>query len=653
MKKKIYFIAMLLLLGASGAQAQVAIDAVNFPDPTFRNYVLSNLDTDKDSTLSTQEAANTLDIDVSGKIISSMKGIEHFANLTKLICSHNNLDSLDITHNTKLVILDFSYNHITTMSLPFEITNLTTDHNTLEVTPDADNKFDMSTLPNFKQANITNCNGGTLDGSILTFVDDIVTYEYFCQTIYVQFNLVKHAEAIAVNAVNFPDTAFRAFVLQKIDDNADSLLTADEIANTDFIDVQTENITTLEGIKYMKSLVTLYCSTNSIDSLDLSANTALQTLNCGMNPLTWLNISKCTQLIELSFYGCSMDSIDLTPFPNLVNIYCDNNNIKKLDFKNNSNINYISVTSNPIDSIDVSGLQELQTLYCDGTNIKNLDVTHNVKLNGLYCNDDSISSLDLTKNVNLTALYASDCKLTSLDLSADTLLSNLSVYSNPLTQLNLQNLKSLNDLECNDCNLTDLDVSAAVDLLYLNCQNNKLSKIDVSKNINLESLNCYGNQLTALDLSNNSKITQFDASSNTKEVEVNTAGQFDLTTLAPFGFDVAKASNWTDGTVDGNMLTFASTTANATYDYDCGQSRTETFTLVPKVSTAAPLISGSEVKAFATGNVVNILGTDAKAQVFDAAGRTVYAGDDRQITIGTNGLYLVKVAGKTFKVVIR
>jgi hypothetical protein len=274
---------------------------------------------------------------------------------------------------------------------------------------------------------------------------------------------------------------------------------------------------------------------------------------------------------------------------------------------------------------------------------------------GLYCNGDSLGSINLKNNTSLQSLELSGCNLSSLDVTANANLMYLTVNNNPIGTLDLTKQTILEILDCNNCSLDSLNLLASgAHLKTLICSDNKLTKLDLSKSTSLSALNCINNNLVALDLSACTNLTtSLSADGSTNEVEVNSAGQFDLTKLSAFGFDPTKASAWTGGTVDGTTFTFTNVNANATYDYDCGGNHTVTFTLVPKVRTAAPLIGGSEVKAFATGNVVNILGTDAKAQVFDAAGRTVYAGADRQITIGTNGLYLVKVAGKTFKVVIR
>ena len=58
--KQLLITFILLMLAGTGAsiQAQVAINATNFPDDIFRQWVINNCDTDGDGTLSTTEASN-------------------------------------------------------------------------------------------------------------------------------------------------------------------------------------------------------------------------------------------------------------------------------------------------------------------------------------------------------------------------------------------------------------------------------------------------------------------------------------------------------------------------------------------------------------------------------------------------------------------
>jgi hypothetical protein len=463
---------------------------------------------------------------------------------------------------------------------------------------------------------------------------------------------------VVVNTTNFPDATFRSYVKTNFDTDGNGTLSAAEIAAATKIDVNSSNITSLKGIEYFTALQYLDCYLVKIESLDISANTALQYLDCGNNSISSLNISHCPELTYLDCSSCGLDSIDISHNAKLGVLYVDGNNLRKIDFSNDSLLYFISVERNPINSIDVSCCPNLDSLSCSNTHVKFLDVTKNPKLTYLYCSYDSITSIDLSKNPLLTCLGIDNCRLISIDLSVDTLLTELYINDNEkLSELDLSNQKRLQKLECFNCSLSSLDVSAAGDSLkWLWCQHNQLSKLDVSKNTMLESLNCQNNHLVAIDLSANSKLTFTGTNDNSKEVNVNDKWQMDISTLFPFGFDLAKVKYWIGGSgsgyLSGNIFTFGANT-NAQYNYDCGNNHAEIFTLIPKVSTGVNTVSGASVKAFATGNVINITGTDAQARVWDVAGRAVYSGADRQINVASAGVYIVKVADKTFKVVVR
>lgn len=87
-------VAMLAGLVCSCAWGDVPIDEEHFPDETFREYVKSHFDKDKDDILNDEEIIDVIRIDVSGSSnlknnIVSLQGIEYFVYLETLDCSYN------------------------------------------------------------------------------------------------------------------------------------------------------------------------------------------------------------------------------------------------------------------------------------------------------------------------------------------------------------------------------------------------------------------------------------------------------------------------------------------------------------------------------------------------------------------------------------
>ena len=103
------FLAALLMIGvmSSAAWCAVEINAMNFPDSVFREYV-SQFDWDGDGMLSDEELASETFIGLDGNgNVSSLKGIEYFFNLESLHCDENQVAEVDLTRNPKLPAQDF------------------------------------------------------------------------------------------------------------------------------------------------------------------------------------------------------------------------------------------------------------------------------------------------------------------------------------------------------------------------------------------------------------------------------------------------------------------------------------------------------------------------------------------------------------------
>ena len=94
----------------------VAINATNFPDEKFRNYLLAQ-SYGKDAVLTEDEMLTITELDVSKKGISKLIGIEHFTALKYLYCYDNSLTSLDVSKNTTLIVLLCSDNRLESLDV--------------------------------------------------------------------------------------------------------------------------------------------------------------------------------------------------------------------------------------------------------------------------------------------------------------------------------------------------------------------------------------------------------------------------------------------------------------------------------------------------------------------------------------------------------
>ena len=95
----------------------VEINDTNFPDPVFRKYVEDNIDTEKDDKLSQAERDAVTGINIDNQNCTDLTGIAYFANLTTLSCQHNGLKELNLEDNENLTELICSYNQLTTLDV--------------------------------------------------------------------------------------------------------------------------------------------------------------------------------------------------------------------------------------------------------------------------------------------------------------------------------------------------------------------------------------------------------------------------------------------------------------------------------------------------------------------------------------------------------
>ena len=113
MKKPIYIsLAALMALAAVSCKKDNVNVCGKMDDPTFKAYCLERFDANGDGKILEDEADEVTEIAVPSMGIKSLKGIEGFKNLLDLDCSDNQITSLDLRENRKLVFLDCRDNFI-------------------------------------------------------------------------------------------------------------------------------------------------------------------------------------------------------------------------------------------------------------------------------------------------------------------------------------------------------------------------------------------------------------------------------------------------------------------------------------------------------------------------------------------------------------
>ena len=266
---------------------------------------------------------------------------------------------------------------------------------------------------------------------------------------------------VRINSTDIPDDAFRTYIDENFDKINDDVIRAYETFDATTLDIHGMGITSLKGIEAFPELRVLYCSSNSIKSLDLRSNTKLVDLSCTHNPLESIDLSANTLLREVSIVDTNLKTLDISKNVELGEVFIhDNPKLTDVTIGSKPRMEYLDIENNAIEDLDLTGCTNLEDVKCGNNgmtsvNIKGLNHLYVIDLRGNYLN-----SLDLTGCENITTLYLSNNLLKKLDVSKT---------------------PSIRKLYCDNNRLESLNLSGCKQIYYLDCSENaKLDKIDIS-----------------------------------------------------------------------------------------------------------------------------------------------------------------------------
>jgi uncharacterized protein YjdB len=243
------------------------------------------------------------------------------------------------------------------------------------------------------------------------------------------------------------------------DTNGDGKLYKNEASGVKILDVANvygNSIHSLQGIEYFTGLTYLDCSLNNLVSLDVSKCEMLTELNCNNNSrLSSLELSAYTRMTRLNCSACSLASLDVSRCSRLLELSCFLNDLTRLD---------------------LSRCTRLVTLDVEGNELTSLDLSTNRSLKGLICNNNSLDELDLSACPELASLDCDNNSLTGLDLSKNGALIFLSCDTNLITTIDVANNSELESLVCNNNELVSMKIGAENGMLrQILSQGNRLS----------------------------------------------------------------------------------------------------------------------------------------------------------------------------------
>src|SRR4030043_1492925 len=151
------------------------------------------------------------------------------------------------------------------------------------------------------------------------------------------------------STVKIIDENFLEALIEKgTDTDGDGTISFREAADVKTLDIYYCDIFDLTGIEWFVNLETLRCGDNDFTELDISQNTALKFLSMGHNKVFSLDVS---------------NNINLE---SLVTMY---NPLTSLDLSKNAALKYLNSESNPIKNLDISNNIMLKEINCSGNGL--------------------------------------------------------------------------------------------------------------------------------------------------------------------------------------------------------------------------------------------------------------------------------------------
>jgi Leucine-rich repeat (LRR) protein len=552
------------------------------PDANFENRLIAlGIDTDgKNGKVITANIAGITTLDVSGKFINNLTGIQDFKALKTLDCSNNRLKTLDLTKNIALERLDANTNLLS------------------------------STIDLSMNTKLLYFNSSTNQLTTLDFSKNIALKEIICQSNLL--NTLNVSQNFALTSINIIANKLTGLDLSKnISLNYlicnENLLTSLDFSNNPLLEVAILRKNKLTSVNVAKNslLHELDLEDNQLANIDVSKNRNLVWLYCQQNKLTKLDVS---QNISLSWFNCSsnqLTTLDVSKNVSLDYFYCGGNNLLNLNLKNgrnkyitrfscfsNSQLNCILVDDAAYSNTNWSDKKDEHMVFSDTpctlyTSIP--DINFENKLIALGLDSPISDGKILTENIaNITSLDVSSSAIVDLSGIQDFIaLKDLKCNSNQIKNLDLSKNIVLGTLDCSSNQLTNLSYSKNLALKNLNCSSNQLTTLDTLENGFLTSLDCHSNQINTLDISSNISLTTFLCNDNKLSALNLKNGKNNLLVSLNFKTNPNLSCILVDdpSSANTNWLDFKDN--SATYNKDCFSP----YTLIPDANFENKLIA--------------------------------------------------------------
>ena len=206
-------------------------------------------------------------------------------------------------------------------------------------------------------------------------------------------NAVQAENLVAVNETNFPDEAFRKSLKETYDTDGDGYIDANAIT---IVKATRSGVASVKGIELFPNLQYLMLGGNKISSIDVSKNTELLQISMFDNALTTIDLSHNTKLKIFDFANNNLTSLDIDSNTNLTSITCRGNKLTSLNLTNQGELEFLDCKDNKISELDLSKCEKLAYLYCGNNELHTLNLRNNTALKSLSCAYNYFEGVDFS-----------------------------------------------------------------------------------------------------------------------------------------------------------------------------------------------------------------------------------------------------------------
>ena len=321
-----------LPFSAFAAGTEVAINATNFPDPAFFEFV-KQYDKNGNDVLSEEERNLVHILDVRNSGIKDLTGIKWFPELSQLWCSKLGLEKLELSENKKLGTLDCSENNLTQLELSqnTELTYLNCSENKLT-------KLNLPVSAQLAQLICYDNQLSALDANSLGYLTNLSCGKNPLGTLDVSDLTILKSLACYENGLNTLDVKNNSY-LKDLSCGGNQLTELDLSNNQKLTELYCSgNQLSQLDLRQNTELTTLQCFQNKLEHLDVSQSKKLQTIQCADNQLTSLNVTKNTALKELDCAGNQLVELDTRNNAALEKLNCERNRLAGINLEDNLNL---------------------------------------------------------------------------------------------------------------------------------------------------------------------------------------------------------------------------------------------------------------------------------------------------------------------------